>query len=149
MFQNKKESEGGSLEDYLYDVSINLRGGENDGEYFSLDLKEGSTRANSENNIRELDEQNLSKKITLYISPVAAVRTVEITVKVYKFVDSEQIGQAFTTTYILTVNPDTTVSIEYPDYGTGQQFNNESIYWEDYTEIGDSETEQPADFWNS
>lgn len=68
----------------------------------------------------------IGNKLTFKPKPVMAKREIVITFKIFKG-DFETTG-----TLTITIEPDTDVKINYPDFGTGRNFDALYIYKEDY-----------------
>ena len=68
----------------------------------------------------------IENKLTFKPKPVMAKREIVITFKIFKG------GFATTGTLTITIEPDTDVKINYPDFGTGRNFDALYIYKEDY-----------------
>lgn len=68
--------------------------------------------------------------ITIRVSNISAKRTATITVKVYrKDAEENVLGEVITATCKLNITPKYSVTIKYPDYGTGNsQISAEAIY---------------------
>ncbi|MGN0748728.1 MAG: leucine-rich repeat protein [Christensenellales bacterium] len=68
--------------------------------------------------------------ITIKVSNISAKRTATITVKVYrKDAEENVLGEVITATCKLNIKPKYSVTIKYPDYGTGNsQISAEAIY---------------------
>ena len=65
---------------------------------------------------------------TIYVSHVSSTRTAVLTIRVWKEENGTKVGEEVVGTYEITIKPVITVSITYPDYGTGERFENETIY---------------------
>ncbi len=68
--------------------------------------------------------------ITINVSNISTKRTARLTIKVYKKDgDNNVLGEVITATCTLTINPKYTVTINYPDHGTGNNnLTAEAIY---------------------
>ena len=71
---------------------------------------------------------SITNFFTVSTTNIASDRTIVITVRIWKEVGGEVVGETVSGTYVLKVKPKYIIEVGYPDYGTGATMESEAIY---------------------